>query len=53
MPQEFDFYDEDALLERLSNGLKRRGQEVVFLVGAPLSAPIKPGAQVFQTSMES
>ena len=36
------YYDEAALLERLSNALKRRTQEVVFLVGSPLSAPTKP-----------
>jgi len=37
------FYDEGALLERLSNGLRRRSQEVIFLVGAPMSAPPIPG----------
>jgi hypothetical protein len=37
------FFDEAALLERLSTGLKRRSGEVVFLVGAPLSAPSKHG----------
>jgi tetratricopeptide (TPR) repeat protein len=41
----FDFYDDRALLERLSTGLKRRNQEVIFLVGAPLSAPISPGSR--------
>jgi hypothetical protein len=40
----FDFYDEQALLERLSTGLKKRTQEVIFLVGAPLSAPDGLGA---------
>src|SRR5580693_7369941 len=40
----FDFYDDRALLERLSTGLKRRSQEVIFLVGAPLSAPISTGS---------
>jgi len=30
-------------LERLVNGLKRRSQQVVFLVGSPLSAPPSPG----------
>src|SRR6202142_556197 len=38
-----DFYDQVALLERLTGGLKRRPQEVVFLVGSPLSAPTQPG----------
>jgi len=39
----YDFYDEDALVERLSKALKKRHQETVFLVGAPLSAPVSPG----------
>jgi tetratricopeptide (TPR) repeat protein len=43
MKNTFEFHDEAALLERLSKGLKRRDQEVVFLVGAPLSAPLKDG----------
>jgi hypothetical protein len=43
MTQPFHFYDEAALLERLSKGLKKRSREVIFLVGTPLSAPIKPG----------
>ena len=37
------FHDEEALLERLAKGLKRRSQQVVFLVGSPLSAPYRPG----------
>jgi hypothetical protein len=37
------FYDEAALLERLTKGLSRRNNEVVFLVGAPLSAPRSRG----------
>ena len=43
MTKTFEFHDEAALLDRLSTGLKRRSQEVIFLVGAPLSAPLKPG----------
>ncbi len=39
-----EFHDESALLDRLSTGLKRRPQEVIFLVGAPLSSPVFPGA---------
>jgi len=35
-------YDESALLERLTNGLVRRNQEVVFLVGSPLSGRLQP-----------
>jgi tetratricopeptide (TPR) repeat protein len=42
MTKGFHFYDEGALLERLSNGLKKHSQEVVFLVGAALSAPVGP-----------
>jgi tetratricopeptide (TPR) repeat protein len=36
---EMNYYDQEALLQRLSIGLRKRFQEVVFLVGAPLSAP--------------
>jgi tetratricopeptide (TPR) repeat protein len=43
MVESFDFYDEQALLERLSTGIRKRRQEIVFLVGAPLSAPVSPG----------
>lgn len=43
MAQAFHYYDRTALIERLSTGLKRHRQEVVFLVGAPLSAPLQPG----------
>jgi hypothetical protein len=39
------FHDEGALLDRLSKGLKRRSQEVVFLVGAPLCQPGVPGVE--------
>jgi tetratricopeptide (TPR) repeat protein len=38
-----EFHDESALLDRLSTALIRRPQEVIFLVGAPLSSPIEPG----------
>src|SRR5438105_15210680 len=37
------FHTEDALLERLTRGLKKRAQQVVFLVGSPLSTPCAPG----------
>lgn len=33
------YLDESVLIERLTNGLSGRNQEVVFLVGSPLSAP--------------
>jgi tetratricopeptide (TPR) repeat protein len=42
MSTDFQYYDESALLERLTHGLKRRPQEVVFLVGAPISSPFLP-----------
>ena len=42
MSEPFHLYDEEALLERLSKGLKRHSQEVIFLVGAPLSMPLTP-----------
>jgi hypothetical protein len=38
------FYDEEALLQRLSAGIRKRAQEVVFLVGAPVSAPVSIGS---------
>lgn len=38
------FHDESALLDRLSKGVQRRNQETIFLVGAPMSAPLTPGA---------
>jgi len=44
MSQTHSFYDEGALLERLLNGLKKRRQEVVFVVGSALSAPVAKGA---------
>ena len=43
MSQTHNFYDEDALLERLLNGLKKRRQEVVFVVGSALSTPMVQG----------
>jgi hypothetical protein len=43
MSEAFHFHDEPALLDRLSKGLSRRSQEVVFLVGAPLNSPARRG----------
>src|SRR5260370_15973199 len=43
MSQPAYFYDESALLERLLTGLKRRTQQVVFVLGSGLSAPMAPG----------
>ena len=43
LPENQFFHDQDALLERLSRSLKKREREVVFLVGAPLSAPLGKG----------
>ena len=42
MLSRFHFYDQSALIQRLCKGLRVRSHEVVFLVGAPLSAPIAP-----------
>jgi tetratricopeptide (TPR) repeat protein len=44
MSETFHYYDAGALLERLSTGIRRRNQEVVFLVGSPFSAPTHSGA---------
>jgi hypothetical protein len=35
-----DFYDQNALLERLTTGVDRSNQSVIFLVGSALTAPI-------------
>src|SRR5262245_4561424 len=37
------FYDQDTLLERLTTGVRRSQQEVVFLVGSPITAPVHVG----------
>lgn len=39
MESEVPFYDQDALLYRLREGLKNSEKSVVFVVGAPLTAP--------------
>jgi tetratricopeptide (TPR) repeat protein len=36
-------YDEAALLERLTTGVQRSNQPVIFLVGSALTAPIRDG----------
>ena len=43
MLEAYYFHDEEALVERLSRGLQRRAQQVVFLVGSPLSMPFAKG----------
>jgi tetratricopeptide (TPR) repeat protein len=43
MLEPLEFYDQDALIYRLSDALRHRKQDVVFLVGSPLSAPVYPG----------
>jgi len=43
MFENIHLYDSDALIDRLTNGIKRRSQEVVFLVGSPISAAPRPG----------
>lgn len=42
--RDFHFFDERTLIDRLTKGLRKGHQEVVFLVGAPLSAPHCAGA---------
>ncbi len=39
----FDIFEENALIERLVAGSRDRGRSVVFLVGAPLTAPLGEG----------
>lgn len=41
---ELDFYDEDALFDRLTSGLEDESRQVVFVVGSALTAPSTPGA---------
>lgn len=41
---EFDYFDETALIHRLSIALTKRSQEVVFLVGSALSSPVRTGS---------
>jgi tetratricopeptide (TPR) repeat protein len=38
------FFEQADLIYRLTTGLEKRNQEVIFLVGAALSAPVKDGA---------
>jgi len=37
------FFDSEALLDRLTDGVKVTGREIVFVVGAPLTAPTEEG----------
>lgn len=50
MKESFHYFGQPELLYRLSKGLEKREQEVVFLVGSGLSAPLKPGAPGVLTS---
>lgn len=36
---DLQFYDKEALLDRLSDGVKESGKDVVFVVGSPITAP--------------
>lgn len=40
-----DYYDEAALLERLTTGIQRSGQSVIFLVGSPISSAVPPRSE--------
>lgn len=44
------FYTEEALLDRLSAGAIEGDREVVFLIGAPASAPSPPERRAFRGS---
>jgi hypothetical protein len=37
-----DYYDEAALLERLTTGIQKSGQPVIFLVGSPITSAVPP-----------
>jgi hypothetical protein len=37
------FYDQAALIERLTIGVQRSDQSVIFLVGSPITAPSRAG----------
>ena len=41
----FTFHREEDLLDRLTDGVERMGREVIFVVGAPLTAPVIAGGQ--------
>lgn len=41
--EDVTFYDEEALLDRLSDGIEETSKEVVFVVGAPLTASEESG----------
>lgn len=43
MHETIDCYDEAALLERLTSGIQRSNQSVIFLVGSALTAPSQAG----------
>jgi hypothetical protein len=44
LKEAFHFFEEAELVYRLSKGLEKRDQGVIFLVGAALSAPLKSGS---------
>jgi hypothetical protein len=51
MKEPLHFFGQDELVYRLTKGLEKREQEVVFLVGAGLSVPVTAGAPgVFSTN---
>src|SRR5438045_791044 len=51
MREPLHFFGKEELVYRLSRGLEKRDQEVIFLVGAGLSVPIKAGGTgVFSTN---
>ena len=42
-PSSIEYYDQAALLDRLTMGIKNSGESVVFLVGSALTAPLQIG----------
>ncbi len=51
MREPLHFFGQDELVYRLTKGLEKREQEVVFLAGSGLSVPVTPGAPgVFSTN---
>lgn len=44
--EDFEFYDRDALLYRLHDSLENSNKSVVFVIGAPMTAPVGTGRGV-------
>jgi hypothetical protein len=44
-PSKIEYYDQTALLDRLTMGIKGSGESVVFLVGSAVTAPLQIGGE--------